>query len=198
MLNNINIIPVGSIDPDILLYLKKRISELFETEANILEKIDLPVDSYDKERNQYNASLALNNITSGLKIKDLENINVAILKDDIYSPTFNFIFGISTDFPKVCLVSIARLNQFFYTLPGFVEQSSDKNKPGRLKRNDREVYKERILKETVHEIGHTIGLHHCDDNKCVMYFSNSLLDTDRKGAKFCLRCFEKILKYIAD
>jgi archaemetzincin len=34
-------------------------------------------------------------------------------------------------------------------------------------------------------LGHTYGLQHCSDPKCVMYFSNTLGETDRKRDKFC-------------
>ncbi len=50
----------------------------------------------------------------------------------------------------------------------------------------------RALKEAVHELGHTYYLSHCADAKCVMYFSNSLADTDIKGAGFCKRCQQRL------
>jgi archaemetzincin len=31
-------------------------------------------------------------------------------------------------------------------------------------------------------------LGHCENPRCVMFFSNSLMDTDGKGFEFCLRC----------
>jgi archaemetzincin len=40
----------------------------------------------------------------------------------------------------------------------------------------------------VHELGHTVGLPHCSDSRCVMHFSNCLEDTDQKGTSFCRRC----------
>jgi archaemetzincin len=40
----------------------------------------------------------------------------------------------------------------------------------------------------VHELGHVFGLEHCPDPECVMHFSNSLLDTDRKSTSFCSQC----------
>ena len=48
------------------------------------------------------------------------------------------------------------------------------------------------VKEAVHELGHTRGLGHCADPRCVMAFSNSLADTDRKGKEFCARCTYKL------
>ncbi|NAZ33257.1 MAG: hypothetical protein GU356_03035 [Pyrobaculum sp.] len=41
--------------------------------------------------------------------------------------------------------------------------------------------------------GHLYGLGHCPDVRCVMHFSNGLLDTDRKTAYFCERCRRKLL-----
>lgn len=48
---------------------------------------------------------------------------------------------------------------------------------------------ERAVKTAVHELGHTLGLGHHDANpRCVMFFSEKLADTDRKGRDFCPEC----------
>jgi archaemetzincin len=48
---------------------------------------------------------------------------------------------------------------------------------------------ERAVKTAVHELGHTLGLGHHDANpECVMFFSEKLADTDRKGRDFCPEC----------
>ena len=40
----------------------------------------------------------------------------------------------------------------------------------------------------VHELGHTFGLVHCDDGRCVMRRSTNLAGVDTKSAAFCPDC----------
>ena len=39
-----------------------------------------------------------------------------------------------------------------------------------------------------HGAPHVLGLGHCENARCVMYFSNSLADTDLKSEVYCNRC----------
>ena len=47
---------------------------------------------------------------------------------------------------------------------------------------------ERLLKESLHELGHTYGLRHCPDYTCVMSSSNGVERIDLKSAEFCPAC----------
>ena len=85
------------------------------------------------------------------------------------------MFG-EADFQKnVAVISTVRLNQEFYGLP-----------------ENKQLFLERVTKEAVHELGHTHGLPHCPDPKCVMCFSNSLQDTDFKSCSLCGNCKKKL------
>ncbi|MDI6897088.1 MAG: peptidase [Methanocella conradii] len=44
-----------------------------------------------------------------------------------------------------------------------------------------------VAKEAVHEAGHILGLGHCK-NDCVMRFSSSIADAERKQPGLCARC----------
>ncbi len=57
-----------------------------------------------------------------------------------------------------------------------------------------QLFKERALKEAIHELGHLLGLGHCPNPACVMFFSNSLGDTDRKGPGLCPECRRRLEK----
>src|ERR687898_582901 len=54
------------------------------------------------------------------------------------------------------------------------------------------VFYDRVTKEAVHELGHSFGLFHCNNKRCVMHFSNSLYDTDFKNRIFCKNCKNKL------
>jgi archaemetzincin len=45
-----------------------------------------------------------------------------------------------------------------------------------------------LVKEAAHELGHTFGLRHCMDWRCVMASSHAVERLDIKGAEFCNVC----------
>jgi archaemetzincin len=94
---------------------------------------------------------------------------LGIVDRDLYVPELNFVFGEASQ--RVAVISLTRLRQEFYNLP-----------------QDQHLFHKRALTEAVHELGHTYGLGHCGNPRCVMFFSNSLIDTDRKGSEFCPKC----------
>lgn len=93
---------------------------------------------------------------------------LGLIDQDCYTGNLGFILGQAVLKGHEAIVATKRLRQSFY---GFPEN------PGLLR--------ERLLKEAMHEIGHTWGLPHCPDSHCVMHFSSSLNDTDIKEAKYC-------------
>ncbi|MEM1538516.1 MAG: archaemetzincin family Zn-dependent metalloprotease [Candidatus Nezhaarchaeales archaeon] len=169
--------PIG----DVGMVLVVRLKEMLESTLSGLHfqvaKRALPLLSttYNKERNQYMAEENLK-VLHELIINSSFSKVLGILDVDIYAPGFNFIFGQAEKPGKAALISLTRLRPEFYG----------------HKSNDALFY-ERILKEALHEIGHMFGLDHCN-RQCVMKFSNSIYDTDRKPASFCFTCTLKMAK----
>ncbi|MFO7928967.1 MAG: archaemetzincin family Zn-dependent metalloprotease [Candidatus Humimicrobiaceae bacterium] len=174
MRSNINIIPVNEQNKKVLSYLKDSLRKIFKAQTKILQRVNIGTNFFNAERNQYNANKILNFLINDLSLSDSEDIFLGVFKKDLYAPPLNFIFGLATQYPKSCIISLCRLDPKFY-------QCKEGN-------SNTELFYDRIKKEAVHEIGHTIGLDHCENPSCVMHFSNTLAETDQKEYKFCANC----------
>ena len=178
MKNKIYLLPLGKVEEDVLAFLVQRLEKTFDFPVEMLERRKIPEEAFNLSRNQYYSSLILKKMKSTLKLKKEEKV-LAVVDVDLYVPELNFVFGEAELGGQLAVISFSRLRQSFYGL-----------------KENRELFLERAIKEAVHELGHTFGLGHCPDPKCVMHFSNSLLDTDKKSASFCHHCQQKLKERI--
>ena len=55
---------------------------------------------------------------------------------------------------------------------------------------------ERLVKEAVHEVGHTVDLTHCDDYACAMAPSHAVEWIDLKEVTLCTSCQSRALEAV--
>lgn len=168
----IDLLPVGDIEYDILLQLKDRLHKMFGCPVAIKDTMPVPRGAYVQDRKQYLSDTILGHLLafkqSGAYILGITDIN-------LYTQGLNFVFGQADVAGGVSVISLHLLRQENFGLAA-----------------DNDLLLERALKEAVHELGHNLGMGHCQDGSCVMHFSNSLIDTDVKNSYFCKRCQPKL------
>jgi archaemetzincin len=175
---------IGNLKPDVLIKLRKNMEQTFlkfdiEIKINLVD-FHLSKTQFDTERAQYNASMVLKKL-----MKRSQNTRsfrtLGVMDEDIYKNKLNFVFGLANKTSGVAVISLTRLRESFYIRRGDVHRQTESE----------EMLDLRILKEAIHELGHTFGLPHCK-NYCIMQLSNSLVNTDNKPKSFCESCFENL------
>lgn len=123
--------------------------------------------AFDSVRKQYHATSILRDLAG---IPGEARI-LGVTTVDLCVPIFTFVFGEAQVAGRAAVVSMHRLREEFYGLPA---------NPALLG--------ERLLKEAVHELGHTFGLRHCQDWQCAMASSHTIDRLDLKGIRLCRAC----------
>ena len=170
--------PGGRVDGEVIQILEERLAKIFSFQIKTLSPFEESDESYDYKREQYSSVAILRQVIE-LTQTDTTRI-LGITNRDIFIPMLSFIFGQAQLGGKAALISLARLHQEFYGLP-----------------EDETVYRSRICKEAAHELGHTFGLTHCLDFRCVMSLSTSIEQVDVKEDHFCGSCRTLLVESIA-
>jgi archaemetzincin len=95
---------------------------------------------------------------------------LALTRIDLFIPILTHVYGEAQLGGKACILSTYRFTQdLAFDARG-------------------ETFRGRLVKEGVHEVGHTFNLRHCRDPGCVMHYCRSVREVDRKSSRFCRYC----------
>jgi archaemetzincin len=172
---HVDIVPVGDLPAAVKREASSGLRSVYDCEVTIHDSQPVPSGAHDPAREQYRAEEFIelaSRIGSGEK-------NIAITDHDLYYRRRNYVFGLAYLSGNGSVISTYRL-----------QTSSDggfSNKPAS------EIFSDRVRKEVVHEIGHTLGLEHCDNSRCVMNFSPTVREVDVKEENLCGSCQRMVL-----
>lgn len=158
--------PTGAVSGRVMDTVRRDLKARIGRPVEIGQPIPVPESALDASRGQYRAIEFLNRMKR--MFRGTNDAHLAVTDVDLFAPGLNFVFGSALS--PVAIFSTARLDPRFY---------GERTSPF--------LTAARAGKEAVHEVGHVLGLQHCDDPKCVMWFSSTLSDTDAKGPGFCER-----------
>ncbi len=165
----IKIVPVGTVDQNVLNYLALTIPASLNVRCeNLSTTLDV-AHAYHPTRRQYHSTQLLTKLLQ-LELAEGHKL-LGVTEVDLFIPILTFVFGEAQLGGRVALISAHRLHPQFYGLP-----------------EDQKLFYSRCEKEARHELGHTRGLKHCRSYDCVMHVSNSVEQVDLKGSGFCETC----------
>ena len=168
-MNRIQLLPLGVVAPDILSLLCGGLVREFGVPCEILPAEPEPSYALNLTRQQYSSTEVLAAMSTR-PMPDTWRL-LGVTGHDLYIPILTFVFGEAQLRGRCAVVSYHRLGQDYYGLP-----------------HNSALYHNRLLKESVHELGHTLSLSHCEDYQCVMSPSHGVEWIDLKSHRFCRGC----------
>lgn len=137
--------------------------------CQISEAMETPYYAYNEKRSQYHSKAILKRLLLDKRQDSIRLIGVTNV--DLYVPILKYVYGLAQIDGRCAIISLRRLRPQFYNEPA-----------------NPNLLMERVEKTVLHELGHSMGLTHCLDRRCVMYSSTRIADTDRKNSRFCPTC----------
>lgn len=180
-MKTLDLLPIGNFDERLLREVAPALADAFRVPCQILATRLDPQFAFHRERQQYHSSEILQAMQEyagpDKSVGPAQPWRVlGVTGVDLYIPILTFVFGEAQMGGPCAVVSFHRLMQEFYGLPG-----------------DTSLLLERLVKESVHEIGHTLDLTHCDDYSCAMAPSHAVEWIDLKGRILCESCQERMV-----
>lgn len=129
--------------------------------ATLGEEAAVPLSTHDTTRGQLRAEALL----AAARERDTRR-TLGITARDLYAEGTAFVFGAADSPGRAAIVSLFRLHVG----------------------GDGDLFRARVLKESVRLVGRTTGLVDCAHPRCVMHAAATVADIDAKTARLCGAC----------
>ena len=166
--HNIIISPVGDFTPELLNPIRDEIKRIYGYPTEIVPLLNDLEFAFHANRNQYHSTPVLEELARKAPADAIKVLG--LVQVDLFIPILTHVYGEAQLGGKACIVSTIRLNEGHNSL------------------STQEPFFSRILKEAIHELGHTFQLRHCREHSCLMHYCRNESDVDRKSDQLCRYC----------
>lgn len=166
--HTIVISPIGNCDPGNLMQISDAVQHVFGFRTETARLINDIHFALNQERNQYHSTLILEKLAHKLPFHATKVIGITDV--DLFIPILTYVYGEAQLGGISSIISIRRLGS-----------------GAGISNPDRSIHA-RIVKEVIHELGHTFKLRHCPDKTCIMHYCRCIDDVDQKSDKLCRHC----------
>ena len=166
--NTIVVSPIGDFKPELLDLIRSEITRIFTFPTDVRPLMEDLEFAFDPKRNQYHSTPILEQLASMAPADALKVLT--LVEVDLFIPILTHVYGEAQLGGRACMVSTIRLNE------------------GHRSLSTQEPFLSRIVKETIHELGHTFKLRHCREHTCLMHYCRNEDDVDRKSDQLCRYC----------
>ena len=166
--HTIALCPVDVSDSTLLTPVSDAVSATFGFNCRFVSLLEDIEFAFDPQRAQYHSTPILKRLSAMAPAWALKLL--AFTRRDLFIPILTYVFGEAQLGGKAAIISVSRLGD---DISGH---------------HDRSLLIERIVKEALHELGHTFKLRHCRDNDCIMHHCHCVADVDRRPKQLCRYC----------
>jgi len=165
--HTIVIAPIGDFAPELLDAVGRGIQRAFGFTTVVRPILPSLGFAFDSTRAQHHSTPILAKLSAAASSSAIKVLALADV--DLFIPILTHVYGEAQLGGKACIVSTYRLNA-----------------TGGCHRPEQAAL--RVVKEAIHELGHTFSLRHCRDPACIMHYCRSEADVDRKSTELCRYC----------
>ncbi len=165
------IVPLGNVIGPWVERLMNQLAEAFLVEVELARPLPYPAPAFNPVRRKFFVHLIADYLR---EVAGEADFVLGFTDVELYSVHCNSVISECHFQARSAVISVGRLKDFLFG-----------------ERPD-EVFFDRLYKETIRALGHMLGLPPCRNLRCVMYPSQSLVETDLKAATFCPECQLKL------